>query len=74
MPSKVPRNPFAMALTEIELTVPAVDCLEAAGIITVGDLCQHTADELSAIAGFTQAVMAEVRQKLAENELRLRSE
>jgi DNA-directed RNA polymerase alpha subunit len=74
MPVQVPRNPFAMALTEIELTVPAVDCLEAAGIGTVGDLCQHTRDELSAIRGFTHAVLAEVRQKLADKELRLRGE
>ena len=72
MPAKVPPNPFAMALTEIELTVPEVDCLEAAGIITVGDLCQHTAQQLLAIGGVSQTVLAEVRQKLAENGLRLR--
>jgi DNA-directed RNA polymerase alpha subunit len=61
-----------MALTEIELTVPAVDCLEAAGISTVGDLCEHTAGQLLTIDKLTPAVLAEVRDKLAENSLRLR--
>jgi DNA-directed RNA polymerase alpha subunit len=67
-------NPFDMALTEIELTVPAVDCLETAGIIKVGDLCAHTAEQLLRIDRFTPAVLAEVRAKLAENGLRLRGE
>jgi DNA-directed RNA polymerase alpha subunit len=62
-----------MALTEIELTAPTVDALEAAGITTVGDLCQHTAGELWAIGSVTHPVLAEVRQKLAENGLHLRA-
>jgi DNA-directed RNA polymerase alpha subunit len=74
MAAKSARNPFDLALTEIELTVPAVDCLEAAGIITVGDLCEHTAEQLLRIDNLTSAVLAEVREKLAENGLRLRGE
>jgi DNA-directed RNA polymerase alpha subunit len=74
MPFPEAQNPFATALTEIELTVSAVDVLEVAGISTAGHLCQHTAAELLAIRGVTQAVLAELREKLAENGLRLRGE
>ena len=74
MVAKSAPNPSDQALTEIELTVPAVDCLEAAGIITVGDLCERTAEQLLSIDNLTSAVLAEAREKLAENGLRLRGE
>ena len=56
------------------LAIRASWCLEANGIVTVGDVCRRSAAELLAIEHFGGSTLEHVRERLAENGLALRGE
>lgn len=67
-------NPLHMPLAELELSVRATNCLESAGIVTVGDICRRSAFDLLCIRNFGETTLREVIAKLADHKLRLRDE
>jgi DNA-directed RNA polymerase alpha subunit len=60
-----------MSLAELELSVPATNCLESEGISTVRDLVIRNDDELLDIRNFSDTTLKEVKAKLAERGLHL---
>jgi DNA-directed RNA polymerase subunit alpha len=61
-------------ISELELSVRSRNCMATLGVQTIGDLVQHTETELMACKNFGQTSMNEIRQKLAEFGLMLKSE
>ena len=79
MPGPLPEptpalDPQFLSLAELELSVRATNCLESAGIVTVGDLCRRSPLELLEIRNFGETTFREVIEKLADRKLRLRAE
>lgn len=63
---------MAIPLDQIELSVRARKALETLNVNTLGDLTQHSENELLACRNFGQTSLNEVRERLAEYGLRLR--
>ncbi len=61
-------------ISELELSVRSRNCMSTLGVQTIGDLVQHTEGELMSCKNFGQTSMNEIRQKLAEFGLMLRTE
>ncbi len=59
-------------IEDIDFSVRTYNCLKKAGINTLGDLVEKTADELLAIRNFGQRSLEEVIQKLAQFDLKLK--
>ena len=55
----------------LDLSTRARNCLDAAGIVTLGDLVFKTEDELLAIKNLGQTVLTEIQKKLSELDLRV---
>lgn len=69
------RSPdFDLPIEELDLTERPRNCLKRAQINTIGDLVEHTADDLLAITNFGQKSLDEVAEKLALRNMSLRSE
>jgi len=60
-------------ISELELSVRSRNCMATLGVQTIGDLIQHTESELMACKNFGQTSMNEIRQKLAEFGLLLKT-
>ena len=60
-------------LTDLELSIRARRTVEAMGCLTVGDVIQHSEDELLGMPNFGVTSLQELRQKLGELNLKLRT-
>jgi DNA-directed RNA polymerase subunit alpha len=60
-----------MSLSELNLSVRAMNCLESENINTVRELVQKTEDQLLEVRNFGETTLNEVREKLADLGLRL---
>jgi len=60
-----------MSLSELKLSVRAMNCLEAEDINTVGDLAQRSEEQLLEVRNFGETTLTEVKQKLADLDLHL---
>ncbi len=60
-----------MSLSDIQLSVRAMNCLESEGITTVRDLVQRCEDELLEVRNFGETTLTEVREKLKDLGLHL---
>jgi DNA-directed RNA polymerase subunit alpha len=60
-----------MPIAELDLSVRASNCLEAANIATIGALCQRTDAELLKLRQFGKTTLKEIGKKLAERDLHL---
>jgi len=58
-------------VTDFELSVRSRNCLQKMGIMTLGDLCQTTEQELLASKNFGETSLVEIREMLAAKGLRL---
>ncbi len=59
---------------ELDLSVRSYNCLKRAGINTVGELINRSEEELMKVRNLGKKSLEEVKQKLAEYELNLRSD
>jgi DNA-directed RNA polymerase subunit alpha len=59
------------SLAELNLSVRATNCLESVGINTVRDLVVRGEDELLQVRNFGETTLDEVRERLAQIDLRL---
>lgn len=62
------------SVTDLQLSVRARKCMARLGINTVGELVQRTPDELLATKNFGVTSLNEIRQQLAELNLKLRND
>mgnify|MGYP000598572138 CR=1 FL=1 len=62
---------LAMNISELRLSVRAMNCLESETIGTVRDLVQRTEDSLLEVRNFGETTLTEVKEKLTEIGLRL---
>ena len=53
-------------VTELDLSVRASNCLEAANVKTIGELVALTEDEVLEIRNFGRTTLKEVKKKLAQ--------
>jgi DNA-directed RNA polymerase subunit alpha len=60
-----------MSLAELKLSVRASNCLESENITSVRDLVQKTEDQLLDLRNFGDTTLTEVKERLAELNLRL---
>jgi DNA-directed RNA polymerase subunit alpha len=58
-------------VTDFELTVRSRNCLKTMGIMTLGDLCAHTEQDLLASKNFGEQSLIEIREMLTLKGLRL---
>lgn len=65
---------LAKSTAELNLSVRARKCMARLGITTLGELVQRTPDELLATKNFGVTSLNEIRQQLAENNLKLRND
>lgn len=65
------RRKLDTSIASLDLSVRASNCLEAAKIVTVGELVRQTEDGLMAIRSFGRTSLSEVKQKLASMGLTL---
>jgi DNA-directed RNA polymerase subunit alpha len=61
-------------VSELNLSVRARKCMNRLGITTLGELCQRTADELLEAKNFGVTSLTEVKEKLAQYNLKLRGD
>lgn len=66
-------NALNKPVSELQLTVRARKALQLLNIQTIGDLCSHTEAELMGIKNFGATSLVEVREKLTEFGLTLRT-
>jgi DNA-directed RNA polymerase subunit alpha len=59
-------------ITELELSIRARRTVEAMGCLTVGDVIQHTEEELLGMPNFGVTSLQELRQKLGDLNLKLK--
>ncbi len=67
------RGKFERSITSLDLSVRASNCLEAAKIITVGDLVALDENQLMQLRSFGKTSLMEVKRKLSEMGLSLGS-
>jgi DNA-directed RNA polymerase subunit alpha len=70
---RVPPETFAKPVTELQLPLRAARALERLGIATVGDLAARTEAELLGVKNFGETSLDEVKSRLAELGLSLRT-
>jgi succinyl-CoA synthetase alpha subunit len=63
-----------MPLDKLDLGVRASNCLESAGLMSVGDLVRKTEEQLLALRSFNRTALVEVQQRLSELGLKLGTE
>ena len=61
-------------IEELELGVRSYNCLKREGVETVGDLIRKSEQELMCIPNFGRKSIEEVRERLGQNNLKLRGE
>jgi len=62
---------LATPVTDFELSVRSRNCLQKMGIMTLGDLCRCTEQDLLASKNFGETSLAEIKEMLASKGLRL---
>ncbi len=62
---------FNIPVTDFELSVRSRNCLQKMGIMTLGDLCRCTEQELLASKNFGETSLVEIKEMLATKGLRL---
>jgi len=62
---------LSLNVSDFELSVRSRNCLKAMGINTLGELCQHTEQELLASKNFGETSLVEIREMLSLKGLRL---
>src|SRR5262249_34352188 len=60
------------AVAELELSIRARRTVEAMGCLTVGDIVQHSEEEMLGMPNFGQTSLTELKSKLAEMGLKLK--
>ncbi len=65
------RQQAAVSVTELDLTVRALNCLESENIRTIGELCRMTEPDLAGLRNFGRVTIGEIKMKLSERGLRL---
>ena len=65
---------LAKPISDLNLSVRARKCMSKLGIQTVGELINHTGDELLECKNFGVTSLNEVREKLTELSLKLKNE
>jgi DNA-directed RNA polymerase subunit alpha len=65
---------FARPVGELNLSVRARKCLTRLGISTIGDLVQHSGDEMLECKNFGVTSLVEIRNRLHEYNLKLRGD
>ena len=60
-------------VSELELSIRARRTVESLGCITVGDVIQHSEDELLGMPNFGQTSLQELKSKLSELGLKLKT-
>lgn len=65
---------ISQPVTELNLSVRSRKCMTRLGITTIGELVSRTPDELLSAKNFGVTSLNEIRQKLAEQDLRLRND
>jgi len=66
------RHKLERSITDLDLSVRASNCLEAAKVITIGDLVRMTEGDLLQLRSFGKTSLTEVHRKLADIGLSLR--
>ncbi|HHT9124527.1 MAG TPA: DNA-directed RNA polymerase subunit alpha [Candidatus Brocadiia bacterium] len=67
--AKEPDPKIDLPVSELDLSVRASNCLDAANIKTIGDLISLTEEELLEIRNFGKTTLKEVKKKLAQRSL-----
>lgn len=62
---------LSIPVTDFELSVRSRNCLQRMGIMTLGDLCRCTEQELLASKNFGETSLTEIKEMLASKGLRL---
>lgn len=62
---------LTLPLSELDLSVRALNCLEGENIQTIGDLCRRTPDDLMKLRNFGRTTLKEIEKKLEDRDLRL---
>ncbi len=62
---------LSLPVTDFELSVRSRNCLQKMGIMTLGDLCRSTEQELLASKNFGETSLVEIREMLASKGLHL---
>ena len=60
-----------MPVKALDLGIRALNCLDAVGVKTVGQLLERTEEDLLAIRNFGNVTLEELRNKLAEQGLEI---
>ncbi len=73
-PSADEQEIYSLPISELNLSVRARKCTTKLGIATIGELVRRTAEDLMECKNFGVTSLNEVREKLAEQGLKLRGE
>jgi DNA-directed RNA polymerase alpha subunit len=68
------RDPFSIPIAELDLWGSTFFPLEKAGLETLGDLCARTAEDLERQIGLTENSINELREALADFDLKLKGD
>jgi DNA-directed RNA polymerase subunit alpha len=60
-----------LPISELDLSVRALNCLEGENIQTIGDLCRRSPDDLMKLRNFGRTTLKEIEKKLEDRELKL---
>ena len=66
--------PAPETVRELDLSVRASNCLEAAGITLVSDLVKRSETDMGTLPNFGRTSLKEIKRKLADHGLRFRDE
>lgn len=69
LPNEADPKPDNTPISELDLSVRASNCLDAANIKTISDLISRTEEELLGIRNFGKTTLKEVKKKLAQRSL-----
>lgn len=58
-------------ISDLDLSVRALNCLEGENIQTIGDLCRRSPDDLMKLRNFGRTTLKEIEKKLEDRDLRL---
>ena len=62
---------LVLPISELDLSVRALNCLEGENIQTIGDLCRRSEDDLLKLRNFGRTTLKEIEKKLEDRDLKL---
>jgi DNA-directed RNA polymerase subunit alpha len=71
---EVPKSVIDMTIDDLELSARSLNCLQKAGVKTVGELISYSLSDLMKFKNFGSKSLDEVQEKLAEYKLSLKEE